>query len=183
MKARLYLVFFAAVAFGLPAKAQDGDVATPPPATGVAADAAPAAEPPSDSHTAAAEVFLEAMNMKEMTQETIDQMLEMQVQQQPQLEMFKDVMKGFLHKHLSYDSLKGEMIDLYKTEFTEEELKQLTDFYRTPLGKKAVQKLPILSAKGAQIGMQRVQANMGELQQAIMERTMQMQGDDLKPTE
>ena len=105
--------------------------------------------------------------MEETTRQTIDQMLAIQVQQNPSLAAVHGVMKTFMQKHLSYAAIKDEMIALYKSEFTETELMELAAFYRTPVGKKAIQKLPQLAAAGAQIGMRRVQANMGELQQAI----------------
>jgi hypothetical protein len=127
-----------------------------------------------DSHTAAAEDFLRAMNMEETTKQTLDQMLAVQIQQQPGLAAFKDVMRTFLQKHLSYAAIKDGMVELYKAEFTESELKELAAFYRTPIGKKSVEKLPMLAAAGAQLGMQRVQANMGELQQAIQNRQAQI---------
>ncbi|GAA4460106.1 DUF2059 domain-containing protein [Novipirellula rosea] len=154
---------------------------TPAPATEAPAADSPAAEEEAeaevekDSHTVAVEALLDSMNMKETTQQTVDQMLQMQIQQQPQMAAFQDVMKAFLHKHLSFESLKPDLIKLYKSEFTESEIKALTDFYNTPVGKKAIEKLPTLSAAGAQIGMQRVQANMGELQTAILKRQSELQ--------
>ncbi|EMI21809.1 hypothetical protein RMSM_01264 [Rhodopirellula maiorica SM1] len=150
--------------------------------TAESAAEAPAAEAPAeeaevekDSHTLAVEALLDSMNMKQTTQQTVDQMLQMQIQQQPQMAAFQDVMKAFLHKHLSFESLKPDLIKLYKSEFTESEIKALTEFYNTPVGKKAIEKLPTLSAAGAQIGMQRVQANMGELQTAILKRQSELQ--------
>ena len=55
----------------------------------------------------------------------------------------------------------------YTQEFTEPELKQLTAFYKTLLGQKAVEKMPKLLFIGGQIGMRRVQANEAEFRQMI----------------
>lgn len=127
-----------------------------------------------DAHTLAIEEFFAVMNMKETSDKTIDQMLAMQVQQQPQLASYKDVMTKFLRKYVSYEALKDDMVKLYKSEFTVDEIRTMTEFYRTPVGKKAVSKLPLLTASGAQLGMSRVQANMGELQQAIAKREAEL---------
>jgi hypothetical protein len=127
-----------------------------------------------DSHTAAVEEFFVVMKMKETTDKTIDQMLQMQVTQQPQLAAFKDVMTTFLRKHVSFAALKDDMVKLYRDAFTEEEIRAMSAFYRTPVGQKAVEQLPALSAAGAQMGMSRVQANMGELQQAIQKRQQEL---------
>ena len=86
-------------------------------------------------------------------QAAMDQMMAVQLKANPQLAPFKDVMKKFLDKHLSYASIKEELISLYVSEFTETELKELVAFYRTPVGKKAVDKLPVLMQKGAELGV------------------------------
>ena len=127
-----------------------------------------------DSHTLAVEEFFTVMNMKETSDKTIDQMLAMQVQQQPQLASYKDVMTTFLRKYVSYEALKDEMVKLYKAEFSEDEIREMTAFYRTPVGIKAVSKLPTLTASGAQLGVNRVQINMAELQQAIAKREVEL---------
>ena len=76
-------------------------------------------------------------------------------------------MKQFLAKYMSWDSLKADMIKIYMDEFTESELGELNKFYQTPVGKKTVEKMPTLMSKGAQLGGQRVQEHMPELQAAI----------------
>lgn len=132
------------------------------------------------SHTLAIEEFFEVMNMKETSDRTINQMLTMQIRQQPQLASYEDVMISFLRKYVSYDALKDDMVKLYESEFNEDEIRTMTAFYRTPVGKKAVAKLPTLTASGAQLGMQRVQSNMAELQQAIAKREAELRAKALK---
>ncbi|QDT05832.1 hypothetical protein K227x_42370 [Rubripirellula lacrimiformis] len=165
MKIRVLSVLCIAMAMGTFSFAQD---AAP---TKVADDSAVVAE---DSHSAAIEKFLSVMKMEETTRKTIDQMLAMQVQQNPQMGAFTDVMKSFLQKHLAFAVIKGDLIKLYRDNFTEAEIKELTAFYETPVGRKAAEKLPMLAAAGAQIGGQRVQANMAELQAAMAKREAEM---------
>jgi len=43
---------------------------------------------------------------------------------------------------LRWESVKEDMISVYTQEFTEQELKKLTAFYQTPVGKKASEKCP-----------------------------------------
>jgi hypothetical protein len=76
-------------------------------------------------------------------------------------------MKEFLGKYMSWDSLKADMVKIYMEEFTESELGELNKFYQTPVGRKTVEKMPVLMTKGAQLGGQRVQKHMPELQAAI----------------
>jgi hypothetical protein len=107
------------------------------------------------------------MGMEKVLAESIDQMLAMQVQQNPALAQFQPQMKAFLSKYMSWASLKDDMARIYMAEFTEAELKELTKFYETPLGKKTIQKMPGLMAKGAEIGQKRVQDHLPELQAAL----------------
>ena len=133
----------------------------------VVAGASPAARADERSHRAAAEEMLEAANTEQAMQAAIDQTLAVQVKANPQLEPAKGVMKKFFAKHLSYAALKDDLIKIHMEEFTESELKEIAAFYRTPAGKKAVEKLPILMQKGSELGMKRVQEHAAELRQMI----------------
>ena len=119
------------------------------------------------SHRKAAETLFALMEMDTLVSQSVDQMLAMQVQQNPALAQFQPQMKAFLDKYMSWASLKDDMTKIYTAEFSESELKELGKFYETPLGKKAVQKMPALMAKGAEIGQKRVQDNLPELQAAL----------------
>jgi uncharacterized protein len=130
----------------------------------------PAVRASDATHRAAAEALLNLMDMDNLMSQSIDQMLDMQVKQNPAIGQFKDQMKTFLAKYMSWASMKEDMIKIYTDEFTEQELKELLAFYQTPLGKKTVQKMPKLMAKGAELGQQRVQQHLPELQQAIQEQ-------------
>ncbi len=111
--------------------------------------------------------LLEDLGMQEIFEKSIDQNLEFQLQQNPDLLPYVGVMKNFLAKHMSYESLKNDMINLYSTTFTVQELKEIRAFYSTETGKKTLQKLPELGRISNQLGNQRVQENISELHQAL----------------
>jgi hypothetical protein len=121
------------------------------------------------SHKAAAEALLNLMDMDKLMAKSVDQMLQMQVKQNPSIAPYEAQMKAFLNKYMSWASMKDDMVKIYVGEFTEPELKELTAFYKTPLGKKTVEKMPALMMKGAELSQNRIQAHMGELQSAIGE--------------
>ena len=127
----------------------------------------PAARADEKSHRAAAEELLRALGMERTLQASVDQMLDVQLKAQPKLAPLRPVMRRFFAKHLSWAGSKDDLITIYAEEFTESELAEITAFYRTPVGKKTVEKLPVLMGKGAQLGISRVQANQLELQQMI----------------
>ncbi len=119
------------------------------------------------SHRKAVDSLFALMGMESVLSQSIDQMLAMQVQQNPALAQFQPQMKAFLSKYMSWASLKDDMAKIYMAEFSESELNELTKFYQTPLGKKTIQKMPLLMAKGAEIGQKRVQDHLPELQAAL----------------
>jgi hypothetical protein len=128
------------------------------------------------SHEAAAKKLLATLNMREMMDKGIQQVLEMQIRQQPAIAPYRQTMLEFLQKYMSWDTLEGDLVKLYTDTFTEDEINQLIAFYDTPVGKKAVKALPELMMKGAQLGQMRVQQHIGELQQAIMKQAQENAG-------
>ena len=128
-----------------------------------------------------AEILLSTMGMDTALEQTISQMLDIQLQQNPTLAPFKQVMLRFFNKHMSYESLKPEMVAIYSEAFTSTELKEINAFYKTPTGSKTIEKIPELMAKGGQIGAQRVQDNIQELQEMIKvesERIQKLQDNE-----
>jgi uncharacterized protein len=119
------------------------------------------------SHHAAAESLLNQMDMEKMLTQSIDQMLKAQVQANPTIAPYEPQMRAFFAKYMSWASMKEDTINIYMGEFSEDELKQLAAFYQTPVGRKSIQKMPGLLAKGMEMGQRRVQEHLPELQAAI----------------
>ena len=127
-----------------------------------------------------AENLLNMMGMKDALEQSIEQTLQIQIQQNPTLMPFKNVMMQFFQKHMSYESLKPDMVKIYADAFTASELKELVAFYRTSTGKKTIEKMPQLMAQGGQIGAKRVQDNIQELQQLIKEEAERLKNSQTK---
>jgi len=130
------------------------------------------------SHRQAAEDLLNYVNTEKQLQTAIDQTVDMQVKANPQIAPKAGVMKKFFVKYMSWDSLKDDIVKIYTDAFTEDELKQVTAFYKTPVGKKMIEKMPELMGKGMQLGLRRVQENQGELIRMLQEDS---QGDQKPP--
>lgn len=120
-----------------------------------------------DSHRTAAENLLIVMEVDKSLEPLAEQVVENQLKRNPQLTPQREILQKFLTKYLSWASVRQETISAYTHEFTETELKQLTEFYTTPLGKKVHEKMPQLAFIAGQIGLQKAQANHTELQQMI----------------
>jgi len=136
-----------------------------------------------ESHKAAALSLLETMQMDELLLQSIEAMLQLEIQNNPSLAPFAGTMRKFYSTYMSGDSLREEFARMYSEAFTEQELNEINAFYLTPTGQKAISETPTLMSKGAQIGQQRVLANISELQFMIQEEAnriseLQSEADD-----
>ena len=122
-----------------------------------------------------ADELMSLMKMEQLLEQSIEQMLQLQIQQNPGIAPFRDIMLSYLQRQMSYDRLKPDMISLYENAFTPDELQGLIDFYRTPVGQKSIEVMPGLMAEGAQLGAARVQENIGELQAEIEAEAKRLQ--------
>ncbi|MGM0768499.1 MAG: DUF2059 domain-containing protein [Pseudomonadota bacterium] len=122
-----------------------------------------------------AEKLLSLVGMEKALEQSMSQMLDLQIQQNPALAPYKEVMLEFIRKYMSYESLKPDMLKMYSEAFTADELKQINSFYATDVGKKTIEKMPTLMAQGSQIGAARVQENIGELQAMIKAESERIQ--------
>lgn len=127
-----------------------------------------------------AEKLLDMVGTQAVMEQSMSQMLDIQLQQNPALAPYKGVMMEFLNENMSYESLKPELIKMYSEEFTSSELREINAFYSTDVGKKSIEKMPKLMMQGGQLGATRVQENIGDLQamiQAESERIQKLQSE------
>ena len=118
--------------------------------------------------------LLQTMQMDKTCAQMIDASVEMQIKTNPALAPYRSVMQDFLRKYMGWDGIKDEMAKVYMEEFTTVELMDITAFYKTPTGQKLALRLPALMAKGGAIGQQRVQEHMGELQDMIAKKEVEL---------
>jgi hypothetical protein len=119
------------------------------------------------SHRAAVQEFFNIAQMDVLMQRSIDAALNSQMQVNPQLKPYETKMRQFLAKYMSWKSLQEDFTTMYVKAFTEDEFKQIVAFYKTPVGKKSLQQMPVLLEQGAAIGAKRVQEHMPELQKML----------------
>lgn len=115
----------------------------------------------------AAENLLSAMDAATLSEQSIDQVLSMELQQNPKLLPYRDAMRDFYVRHIGYESMKPEMIRIYTERFSAAELNELAAFYRSPVGQKSARLTPEIMARSAEVGRARVMANVHELRELI----------------
>lgn len=127
-----------------------------------------------NEHEQQAEKWLELSGTKAAMETMTDMMLAQQLQQNPSLTPFEHIMRQFLEKHLSYESLKDDYIAMYVETFTKDELLAINKFYSTKVGAKAIKTMPNLMQRGGELGRSRVQDNISELQNMITEEAKKL---------
>jgi hypothetical protein len=121
----------------------------------------------SKSHRQAVDQLFKAMQLAQVFDELVRRQIDVQIKTNPALARYRGVFRKFMLKYMSWASLRDAMAKIYMRGFSVKELRALTRFYKTPVGRKAARVMPRLSAAGAEIGMRRVKQNMGELQRMI----------------
>lgn len=111
--------------------------------------------------------LLDAMDMDTQLAGALKVMMDMQLQEKPELARYRHVMEAFFAKHMSYDALREPLVELYAQEFTAVEMRAASDFYSTPAGKTFLAKMPRMMQLGGELGQRQVMENMGELVAAL----------------
>ena len=114
--------------------------------------------------------LFETTKMPTVYQQTIEKTIEAQIQQNPEIAPLKDIMIKFFDKYMGWESVKKDIAKIYMKNFTDDEIKELIAFYKTPIGQKVATLVPIVGVEAAMIGEQRVEEHKAELTQMILDK-------------
>lgn len=142
------------------------------------------------SHAANAETFLKLAHADKLTAPIyaqVDQLFEQRFMQaqapeskKAQLETYQAKAKASLDKAVAWDKLKPEMVKLYTTNFSEQELKDLIAFYQSPLGKKVQETMPRVTQQSAQLAQSKLEAAVPEVNKLLADMTKELAPADAK---
>ncbi len=136
--------------------------------TAVALPARAEEQPASDAPHEAALELLNYVNANKQMDALINAILNASMQPlrtKPCAAGMEPKLREFLSSNLSYEEEKPFIADLYAKHFTEAELKELTAFYKTPLGQKTLQEMPKLMQESMVHSQQKLQKLMPEMRQ------------------
>ncbi len=129
----------------------------------------------SDADYQAVYQLFDVMNLKQEREDTVKNMLDIQIRSMPMLGQFRQEMLDFMNKYISYDAMKKDLADIYLKYFTVNDLKGLVAFYQTPIGKKYLSVSTQLNNDIMNLGARIMQEHREELQQMIMAKMQQAQ--------
>ena len=93
---------------------------------------------PTASHLAAAVEYLEAKGTPQLLERQCQEMADANVRLQPELAEYREKMLKFYRGVFGFAILKDDLAAIYAREFSEEELREMTRFYLSPIGKRSV---------------------------------------------
>lgn len=122
----------------------------------------------SGSHLEAAGELFEVMNPGDHTTKVLNQIVEMQIasmKQQgiPCIDLLKPIMNSFYQKRLNRDEMKKHTVPIYVEAYTEDEINELIAFYKSPVGRKTIETMPLVMQKSAAFTQQIMQQHKHEL--------------------
>ena len=136
----------------------------------------------SQTHRQAAEEVLRLTKVDKMLGPLIDQIQQVQIQQLQQMNLSREAysaaqrylqrINDLVAREMQWQEIKNDYIKLYTDAFTEQELRQLIQFYSTPLGHKVVEKMPVLMEQSMQLGQKKMMKIKPEIQ-ALSEEMFQ----------
>ncbi|HKV06643.1 MAG TPA: DUF2059 domain-containing protein [Thermoanaerobaculia bacterium] len=98
------------------------------------------------------------------------------IRDNPDLAPYEDVFRTWYRKIFAAGDLESEMVALYMNAFSEKEIRELSAFYRTPVGQKALAVMPELMKQAADLGLRRVKEHALELEDMIAQAKREREG-------
>jgi len=118
-------------------------------------------------HLEQVEILFKLTRMEQKINESVESVAQLQLRQNPALAAKSDQLMAFLEKNIGWNAVKADLYAMYMKAFTEDELKTINDFYITPVGQKVIVIVPQLVQERNRLAMQRLQENIGELQEIM----------------
>lgn len=116
------------------------------------------------------ETLFRLTQMEKKLRESVESVVQLELQQNPQLQNDRKALEDFLQKYIGWNALKGDITTMYMRTFSEQELKEMNAFYITPTGQKVITVVPELVQQRNRLAMERLQQNIGELRKMIQKK-------------
>ena len=123
--------------------------------------------------------LMELTEMRRMMEQVETQIREMQNKMMVQFEIpadqterteaFRKKVNDRIFEILGYKNMEQEYLDLFTSVYTVEELRGITNFYKSPIGKSMIQKQPLVVNKAMEITRKKVDVLLPELQKMTEE--------------
>jgi hypothetical protein len=123
---------------------------------------------------AAYELF-DAIKLGDGIRMTQKRTLELMIKRQPAMTPYKNIYLEYFDKYTKWDDMKKDVAKMYSSVFTADELKKLTKFYSSKLGKKSLMYMPRLSQATMIYAQKRIALHAKEIKDAIAKEARKLE--------
>ncbi len=135
----------------------------------------------------AADELLKTLNSEKLIKVMLDQFRPMLLQQyssmglSPKIMAKKqeiiDIIFDIMEEEFKWDKIKDDMITIYADVYTTDELNELNEFFKTPIGQKYIEKTPEIMQKSMAFGQKIGQKIAPRLMQVLQEQIKKIKVD------
>lgn len=122
--------------------------------------------PQMSAHEKAARELVQVVGADRLAREGAESMLGM-IPDSSDTAIYKEVSRTWYEKLFAEEDFESEMVRLYMDRFSEKELREITAFYKTPAGRKAIDTLPELMRLSATYGLRKAEEHAAELEELV----------------
>lgn len=90
------------------------------------------------------------------------------------LESYQAKANAALDSAVGWEQVKPGMVELYTRNFDEQEMRDLLAFYQSPLGRKVLEKMPMLTAQSAQLTQAKLEAAVPQVNKLLADMTAEL---------
>jgi hypothetical protein len=132
-------------------------------------------------HRRAAEELLGVLNFERTMMAGASAMADAMIQQNVALTPYRDVILKWAESILTWKNFGPRVTTMYVESFSESELREMTTFYKTPTGQKALQVMPEMMRRGALLGGEVAKEHSAELERMVRARAAELDKATTKP--
>lgn len=83
---------------------------------------------------------------------------------------------SYLREHAEQDHVADRLVPIYAQYLTKDDVRRITEFYRSPVGRKLVSVTPEISLESAKVGTQWMESILPGLQSQLLTRLRGFEG-------
>src|SRR6476469_6752073 len=118
------------------------------------------AQDTSATHRDAVKQLMAVTHLRDVTMQSMDDIVKSQMAQMPQLKPYESIMRTFLKEQMDWSVLEPEFSRIYMEVLTEKELRDIVKIYQTPAGQMMLTKMPVLLVKTNEFTQRRLQSGL-----------------------
>jgi len=111
--------------------------------------------------------LLNEMNLKSVYENAVRNSTIRLVNANPKFKKIEGKIKAFYNKYIGWDGMKKDLAKLYAKYYTVDELKEITNFYKTKTGQKVLSTMGKLAYEGQMITQNRLKPHLEELKKIL----------------